>query len=165
LTSRHEHPGKMPLRNLTVDGCAWAACGKSLVSKQTALGTRGSSVNKRAGSTTTRFPTGCAGPWKTLVSIRRRPSHDDGRVKPSSTDNNGEFPTALVSRPRRSATTTGGPFLLSKFRTGGAHRLSDFKQVYFGSYRYPNWTALTPPRTPRNDFSAWAFLIVVNVHF
>jgi len=70
LTSRHEHPGKTPLRNLTVDGCAWAACGKSLVSKQTALGTRGSSVKKRAWSTTTRFPTGCAGPWKTLVSIR-----------------------------------------------------------------------------------------------
>jgi hypothetical protein len=70
LTSRHEHPGKMPLRNLIVDGCAWAACGKSLASKQTALGTRGSSVNKRVGSTTTRFPTGCAGPWKTLVSIR-----------------------------------------------------------------------------------------------
>ena len=70
MTSRHEHPGKMPLRNLTVDGCAWAACGKSLASKQTALGTRGSSVKKRAWSTMTRFPTGCAGPWKTLASIR-----------------------------------------------------------------------------------------------
>jgi hypothetical protein len=135
LTSRHEHPGKTPLRNLTVDGCAWAACGKSLVSKQTALGTRGSSVKKRAWSTTTRFPTGCAGPWKTLVSIRWRQGHGDARAKENLTGSNDEFPTALVSRPRRSATTTGGPLLLLKFRTGGAHRLSDFEQVYL-NYRY-----------------------------
>jgi hypothetical protein len=130
LTSRHEHLGKTPLRNLTVDGCAWAACGKSLVSKQTALGARGSSVKKRAWSTTMRFPTGCAGPWKTLVSIRWRQGHGDARAKENLTGSNDEFPTALVSRPRRSATTTGGPLLLLKFRTGGAHRLSDFEQVY-----------------------------------
>jgi hypothetical protein len=135
LTSRHEHPGKTPLRNLTVDGCAWAACGKSLVSKQTALGTRGSSVKKRAWSTTTRFPTGCAGPWKTLVSIRWRQGHGDARAKENLTGSNDEFPTALVSRLRRSATTTGGPLLLLKFRTGGAHRLSDFEQVYL-NYKY-----------------------------
>jgi hypothetical protein len=135
LTSRHEHPGKTPLRNLTVDGCAWAACGKSLVSKQTALGTRGSSVKKRAWSTTTRFPTGCAGPWKTLVSIRWRQGHGGARAKENLTGSNDEFPTALVSRPRRSATTTGGPLLLLKFRTGGAHRLSDFEQVYL-NYKY-----------------------------
>ena len=135
MTSRHEHPGKTPLRNLTVDGCAWAACGKSLVSKQTALGTRGSSVKKRAWSTTTRFPTGCAGPWKTLVSIRWRQGHGDARAKENLTGSNDEFPTALVSRPRRSATTTGGPLLLLKFRTGGAHRLSDFEQVYL-NYKY-----------------------------
>ena len=135
MTSRHEHPGKTPLRNLTVDGCAWAACGKSLVSKQTALGTRGSSVKKRAWSTTTRFPTGCAGPWKTLVSIRWRQGHGDARAKENLTGSNDEFPTALVSRLRRSATTTGGPLLLLKFRTGGAHRLSDFEQVYL-NYKY-----------------------------
>jgi hypothetical protein len=27
------------------------------------------------------------------------------------------------------------------------------------------WTALMPSRTPRVDFSAWAFLIVIDVHF
>jgi hypothetical protein len=135
LSSRHERSGKRSSCNLVVNGCAWAACGKSLIPKQTALGARGSSVNKRAGSTTTRFPTGFAGPWKTLVSIRWRQGHGDARAKENLTGSNDEFPTALVSRPRRSATTTGGPLLLLKFRTGGAHRLSDFEQVYL-NYRY-----------------------------
>ena len=118
------------------------------------------------------IPTGCGGPWKTLVSIRCRPSHDDARAKPSLTDNNGEFPTALASRPRSPATTAIAHRLqLSKFRIGGVHRpSSDFEQasvLRHRNYRPQvfNWTALTPPRMPRGDFSAWAFLIVVNVHF
>ena len=135
MSPPHERSGKTSSCNLVVNGCAWAACGKSLIPKQTALGTRGSSVNKRVGSATARFPTGCAGPWKTLVSIRWRQGHGDARAKENLTGSNDEFPTALVSRPRRSATTTGGPLLLLKFRTGGAHRLSDFEQVCL-NYRY-----------------------------
>lgn len=173
MTSRHEHPGKTPLRNLTMDGCAWAACGKSLVSKQTALGTRDSSVKKRAWSTTTRFPTGCAGPWKTLVSVRWRQGHGDARAKENLTGSNDEFPTALVSRSRLPATTaaTAFPLQLSKFRIGGAYRpSSDFEQasvLRHGSYapQVFNQAALVPPRMPRGDFSAWAFLIVAGVHF
>jgi hypothetical protein len=88
---------------------------------------------RRLRETMARFPTGCAGPWKTLVLIRRCPGYDDRRAKPSSTDNNDEFPTALVSRPRRTATTTGGTLLLSKFRTEGGSSATR-SQVYFGNY-------------------------------
>ena len=171
MNFRHEQSGKIPSCNLTVDGCAWAAYGKSLVSKQTALGTRGSSVKKRAGSAMTRFPTGCAGPWKTLVSIRWRQSHDDARAKPSSADSDDEFPTALASTPRFPATTTGVRLQLSKFKAGGAYRPSPgfvrASVLCHGSYapQVFNRAALMPSKMPRSDFSAWVFLIVVNVHF
>jgi hypothetical protein len=118
------------------------------------------------------IPTGCAGPWKTLVSIRWRRSHDDARAKPNLTDNNGEFPTALASRPRSPATTAIVHRLqLSKFRIGGAYRpSSDFERASVLRHRsYApqvfNQAALVPPRMPRGDFSAWAFLIVAGVHF
>jgi hypothetical protein len=172
LNSWHKQSSQMYTCNPSAGGCAWAACGKSLVSKQTALGTRDSSVKKYAGSAMTRFPTGCAGPWKTLVLIRWRPSHDDARAKPNLTDKDGEFPTALASRSRLPATTaTAFPLQLSKFRIGGAYRpSSDFEQasvLCHGSYapQVFNQAALVPPRMPRGDFSAWAFLIVAGVHF
>ena len=173
MNAWHEQPRKTPCRNLSEDGCAWAACGKLLVSKPKALGTQGSSVKKCAGSAMTQFATGYAGPWKTLVSIRWRPSHDDARAKPNLTDKDGEFPTALASRPRLPATTaaTAFPLQLSKFRIGGAYRpSSDFEQasvLRHGSYapQVFNQAALVPPRMPRGDFSAWAFLIVAGVHF
>ena len=119
------------------------------------------------------IPTGCGGPWKTLVSIRWRQSRDDARAKPNLTDKDGEFPTALASRPRLPATTaaTAFPLQLSKFRIGGAYRpSSDFEQasvLRHGSYapQVFNQAALVPPRMPRGDFSAWAFLIVAGVHF
>jgi hypothetical protein len=171
LSSWHKQPSEISTCNPNADGCAWAACGKSLVSKQTALGTQDPSVKKCAGSVMTRFPTGCAGSWKTLVSPRWRQSHGDARAKESLTGSNDEFPTALASRPRHSATTTGVRLQLSKFRAGGAYRpSSDYwpaTVLRHRSYRPKvfNQAAPAPSRMPRDDFSAWAFLIVVNVHF
>lgn len=95
MSSWHEQSGKTPICNLNEDGCAWAACGKSLFSKQMALSTRGSSVNKHAGLTPTRFPTGCAGPWKTLVSIRRHRSHEMREQKRVSRVATTSFPQPL----------------------------------------------------------------------
>ena len=171
MNSWHKQPSKTSCCSLNQDGFAWAACGKPLVLKQETWGSQDSSVKKCAGSVATRFSTGYSGPWKTLVSIRWRHSHDDARAKSSSTDSNGEFPTALASKPRPPATTTGDRLQLSKFRTGGAYRpSSDFEQASafrHRSYRSHvfNRATLTSPKMPRSDFSAWAFLIVVNVHF
>ena len=139
MTSRHEHPGKMPLRNLTVDGCAWAACGKSLASKQIALGTRGSSVKKRAWSTTTRFPTGCAGPWKTLVSIRWCRSYEMREQKRVPRISTASFPPPLYrgQGARRLLLVVLFFCQSSEQEVLIDYPISDFKQVYFGSYRYP----------------------------
>jgi len=95
LSSWHERPSEMPTCNPNADGCAWAACGKSLVSSQTALGTRDSSIRKRAGCAMTRFPTGRAGPWKTLVSIRWCRSYEMSERKRVPRATAASFPQPL----------------------------------------------------------------------
>ena len=162
----------MSLRNPTVDGCAWAACGKSLASKQTALGTRGFSVKKRAWSTTTRFPTGCAGPWKTLVSIRWCRSYEMREHKRVPRISTASLPQPLY-RGR------GGLLLLLLLvlfftcQSSEQEVLIDYRLISsecavsrkLRTISIQSGSFYAVHRTPRDDFSAWAFLIVVNVHF
>jgi hypothetical protein len=167
LNSWHKQSSQMYTCNPSAGGCAWAACGKSLVSKQTALGTRDSSVKKYAGSAMTRFPTGCAGPWKTLVLIRCRHSHGMREQKRVPLITTASFPPPLYRGqgtrrlllvPLFNVKVQNRRCISTIVRFRADERTSQKRQVF-------NWMALAPPRMPRGDFSAWAFLIVVNVHF
>lgn len=90
------------------------------------------------------------------------------RSKPPRTH---QAPAASVSRPSHPTTTTVDSLQLSKFRIGGAYRpLPDLERASLPRHasRAPqvfHRAALMPSKTPKGDFSAWAFLIVVNVHF
>jgi hypothetical protein len=160
LIARHRRSGKTLCCNLSKGGFAWAACGKPLVWKRKALGTRAFSVERSAGSTATRFPTGYDGPWKTLASTPRVQSYG-----------------MTAQAHLQEITTTGFPQPLfcaesSLRRLREVASSSTDKSVQSGTFvqkrqsaKVFEWTALTPPRMPRGGFSAWAFLIVANVHF
>lgn len=155
MIPHHGHAGKRPWCN--PNGFAWTACGKPLVSKHKAGGTQ-TSGERCAEATATRFPTGYAGPWKTLAPVRRR--QDDGMIAQANLQQitTTGFPQPLSCQRGLTTTTTGGvPFSTDK-------RLQS-RTFAEATGCKGTWSALVPSKKPRNDFSAWAFLIVANVHF
>jgi hypothetical protein len=98
---------------------AWAACGKLLVPKQSPQDHKVSRRNLLPEISKTQFPTGCAGLWKTLVSVRRLPDHK-GLVQTNAQQIGAGFPTTLVPQRKHTTTTTATfPLRLTKTTAAG----------------------------------------------
>jgi len=149
--------------HLNEDGLAWAACGKPPVSKWKALRSRDCSMKKCAGITTARFPTGYPGPWKTLSSIPGLQDYEMAGQADSQETIPAGFPQPLFrcegSRRLLLRYEEVAPLSWQKCARQRAFVHKLHITMVFG------WVAMTLPRTPRGDFSACAFLVVVDVHF